>query len=105
MSERSDEQQQPEATAPTLKTAINLDDSVMGDNIQDIAGFIIAKYEFENPELSPEVREEALNRIKDALWQRIEQAKRELERRRREGLKEMFMLAEKALHEVIGSKP
>ena len=42
--------------------------------------------------------------MKDAMWQRIEEAKRELERRRREGLKEMFVLAEKTLREVISRK-
>ena len=79
MSEGSNDQPQTEAAAPALKTAINLDDSIMGDNILDIANFTIAKYEFNHPELASEVREEAINRMKDVLWQRIEAAKRELE--------------------------
>lgn len=104
MSESSNDQPQTDATTPALKRAISVDASIMGDNVLDIANFTIAKYEFENADLSPEVREEAINRMKDAMWQRIEQAKRELERRRREGLKEMFALADKTLREVISRK-
>ena len=75
MSEGSNDQPQTEATTPPLKRAISVDASIMGDNVLDIANFTIAKHEFKNANLSPEVREEAINRMKDTMWQRIEQAK------------------------------
>ena len=104
MSEGSNDQPQSESSAPALRSAFNLDASIMGDNVLDIANFTIAKYEFNNPELAPEVREEALDRMKDALWQQIEVVKKEIEQRRRERLQEMFGLAERTLNEVIDSK-
>lgn len=103
MSESSSDPQQTEA-APALRPAFMLDASVLGDNVLDIANFTIAKYEFNNPELSPGVREEIVTKIQDALWQRIEEVKKEIERRRRERLQEMFSIAEKTLHGVLSSK-
>ena len=47
-----------------------------------------------------EVREEAIKQDEGRDVAAIEQAKREIERRRREGLKEVFSLAEKTLREV-----
>lgn len=106
MSERSDDRQQAEAAAaaPALKPAFNLDLSIMGDNVEDMAGFTLAKYEFQHPQLSPERRVEALARMKAALWERIEQAKRDIERRRKEVLSEMFQIAEKTLHDMVRSE-
>lgn len=45
------------------------------------------------------MREEALVRINDALWQRVE----ELKRQRMLVLKEMFIAASRALDEVVES--
>lgn len=68
VSESSNDQPQTEAVAPALKPAISVDASIMGDNVLDIANFTIAKYEFENANRSPEVREEAINRMKGTMW-------------------------------------
>ncbi len=80
----------------SVKSAVDL--TIVGDNISDIADFTLEKYEFKNDtSLSSEVREEGATKIKDALWQRVE----ELKKRRMQILAEMFTLAEKALEEVI----
>ena len=81
-----------------LQGAIDFD--VVGDNLKDIAGFTIEKYEYINDRtLSKEVRERALARMNDALWQRVEQLKRQ----RLTILKEMFIAASTALDEVVDS--
>ena len=81
----------------TIKNSIDL--SIVGDNILDIAEFTVEKYEFRNDKtLSSEMREEAVGKIKDALWNKIEQ----LKLRRTQILKGMFDEAEKTLGEVVG---
>ena len=80
-----------------------IDFDVVGDNLKDIAEFTIEKHEYINEcTLSEEMREQALLRINDALWRRVEELKRE----RMRILKEMFIAASKALDEVVvrGSK-
>lgn len=80
-----------------------IDFDVVGDNLKDIAGFTIEKYEYINEcTLSDETREKVLLRINDALWRCVEELKRE----RMLVLKEMFIAASKALDEVVtpGSK-
>ena len=80
----------------SVKSAVDL--AIVGDNISDIADFTVEKYEFKNDtNLSSETREEGAAKIKDALWQRVE----ELKKRRMQILAEMFTLAEKTLDEVI----
>ena len=87
-----------EQEPPVLRGEIDFD--VVGDNLKDIAGFTIEKYEYINEcALSAEMREEALVRINDALWQRVEQLKRQ----RMLVLKEMFVAASRALDEVVES--
>ena len=87
-----------EQEPPILRGEIDFD--VVGDNLKDIAGFTIEKYEYINEcTLSQEMREEALVRINDALWQRVEQLKRQ----RMLILKEMFIAASRALDEVVES--
>jgi anti-anti-sigma factor len=87
-----------EQEPPVLRGEIDFD--VVGDNLKDIAGFTIEKYEYINEcTLSEEMREEALVRINDALWQRVEQLKRQ----RMLILKEMFISASRALDEVVES--
>ena len=75
-----------------------VDFAIVGDNISDIAEFTVEKYEFKgNKVLSSETREEAIARIKEALWQRVE----DLKRRRMQLLAEMFTMAERMLEEVV----
>ena len=80
----------------SIKSAVDL--AIVGDNISDIAEFTLEKYQFKNDAtLSPEVREEGVAKVKDALWNRVEQ----LRKRRMQILAEMFTLAEKTLEEVV----
>ena len=77
-----------------------IDFDVVGDNLKDIAGFTIEKYEYINEcTLSEEMREQALVRINDVLWQRVEQLKRQ----RLLVLQEMFVAASRALDEAVES--
>ena len=49
-----------------------VDFAVVGDNILDIADFAIEKYEFANDTtLSDEEREEAVEKVRDALWELV----------------------------------
>ena len=80
----------------TIKNSIDF--SIVGDNILDIADFTVEKYEFRNDTtLAPEVREEAVSRIKDVLWQKIEAIKL----RRQKILEDMFKSAQATLDEVV----
>lgn len=80
----------------TIKNAIDF--SIVGDNILDIADFTVEKYEFTNDStLAPEVREEALERIKDVLWQKVEAIKL----RRQQILEDMFNSAQATLEDVV----
>ena len=76
----------------------SIDFDIVGDNIHDIAEFTIEKYEFRNDsDLPEEIRKEAIAKINEVLWQKIE----ELKLRRREILVSMFSAAEDKLNEVI----
>ena len=79
----------------------SVDLNVLGDNILDIADFTVEKYEFRTDNtLSPEMRAEAVEQIKDALWKRVE----EMRLRRKQILETMFNLAEVTLNEVVDKK-
>ena len=80
----------------TIKNSIDF--SIVGDNILDIADFTVEKYEFRNDTtLAPEVREEAVSRIKDVLWQKVEAIKL----RRQKILEDMFNAAQATLDDVV----
>ena len=80
----------------TIKNSIDF--SIVGDNILDIADFTVEKYEFRNDStLAPEVREEAIERIKDVLWQKVEAIKL----RRQRILEDMFNTAQATLENVV----
>ena len=80
----------------TIKNSIDF--SIVGDNILDIADFTVEKYEFSNDTtLAPEVREEAVSRIKDVLWQKVEAIKL----RRQKILEDMFSTAQATLDDVV----
>ena len=80
----------------SIRTAVDF--TIVGDNIDDIAHFTVEKYEFKHDcTLSAEIHEAGIARIKDALWQRVE----ELKRRRMQVLAEMFSLAETTFEEVV----
>ena len=88
--------QQTEQARIEVKEAV--DYVIVGDNIEDITGFTIEKYEFTNDTvLSAEVRDAATSRIKEVLWQEIER----LKLHRKVLLEKMFNDAEKTLKEVI----
>ena len=71
---------------------------IVGDNILDIADFTVEKYEFRNDTtLAPDVREEAVSRIKDVLWQKVEAIKL----RRQKILEDMFSTAQATLDDVV----
>ena len=83
----------------TVKNAIDF--SIVGDNILDIADFTVEKYEFRNDStLAPEVRDEAIERIKDVLWQKVEA----LKLRRQRILEDMFNTAQATLEDVVGKE-
>lgn len=79
----------------------SVDFNVVGDNILDIADFTVEKYEFRTDStLSPEMREEAVEKIREALWKKVE----ELRLRRKQILEMMFNLAEVTLNDVVEKK-
>lgn len=79
----------------------SVDFNVVGDNILDIADFTVEKYEFRtDTTLSAEQRSEAVEKIKDALWKKVE----ELRLRRKQILEMMFNLADETLNEVVEKK-
>lgn len=76
-----------------------IDFSIVADNVVEIADFTVEKHEFKSGRpMAPEVRERAISRINDVLWQRIEA----LKARRQKHLEEMFNTAQAALDEVVG---
>ena len=80
----------------SLKNSIDM--TIVGDNLNDIIEFTLEKYEFKNDTtLAAEVREEASTKMKEALWQRVE----ELRKRRVQILAATFTLAETTLDEVV----
>ena len=82
-----------------IRSSVDL--NVLGDNILDIADFTVEKYEFRTDStLSPEMREEAVEKIKDALWKKVE----EMRLRRKQILEQMFNLADETLNEVVDKK-
>ncbi len=82
-----------------IRSSVDL--NVLGENILDIADFTVEKYEFRTDStLSPEIRAEAVEKIKDALWNRVE----EMRLRRKQILETIFNLAEETLNEVVDKK-
>ena len=82
----------------TITVKSMIDFNIVGDNILDIAGFAVEKYEFRNETaLSAKVRVEVLNRVREALWQRVE----ELKMRRQQILQGMFDLADETVRRVV----
>ena len=91
--------QQSERNDETLRNEIDFD--IVGDNLKDIAGFTLEKYEYVNDCTLPrETRQRALERINEALWRCVEQSKRE----RLLILKSMFLAASNALDDVVASR-
>lgn len=87
-----------EAAAGALRSEIDFD--IVGDNLKDIAGFTLDKYEYINDcTLPPQTRQKAMARINDALWRCVEQSKRE----RLLLLQRMFVAAADALEETVGA--
>ena len=79
----------------------SVDMNIVGENILDIADFTVEKYEFRTDStLSPELRKEAVEQIKNALWKKVE----ELRMRRSQILQQMFNLADETLDDVVGKK-
>ena len=77
----------------TIKNSVDF--SIVGDNILDIADFTVEKYEFRNDTtLAPEVREEAISRIKSVLWQKVEVIK----------LRRLNILEESGAQTVVASR-
>lgn len=80
----------------TIKNSIDF--GIVEDNILDIADFTVEKYEFRNDTtLSPDVREAAISRIKDVLWQKVEAIKL----RRQKILEDMFDSAQATLDDMV----
>ena len=84
-------------TLITIKDSIDF--GIVEDNILDIADFTVEKYEFRNDTtLSPDVREAAMSRIRDVLWQKVEAIKL----RRQKVLEDMFNAAQATLDDMVG---
>lgn len=82
-----------------IRSSVDL--NILGENILDIADFTVEKYEFRTDStLSPEMRAEAVEKIKDALWKRVE----EMRLRRKQILEQIFNLADETLNEVVDKK-
>ncbi len=80
----------------TLKKAVDL--QVVGENILDVADFAIEKYEFEqDTTLSEELREAAIEQIRDDLWDLV----KDFRARRKKWLQMMFDTADKAVQGVV----
>ena len=80
----------------TIKNAVDF--GIVGDNISDIAEFTIEKHEFRHDSmLASEVREEAIERIRDVLWQKVEA----LKLRRQRVLEDMFSSAQATLEDIV----
>nr|AGH13576.1 hypothetical protein [bacterium symbiont of Plakortis simplex pPS11G3] len=80
----------------TIRSAVDL--NIVGENILDIAAFAIEKYQFQHDtEISPEGREEAARRIRDALWERV----KEMRAKRQQWLHLMFETADRVVKEFV----
>ena len=83
----------------SMQSAVDME--IIGDNISDIAEFTIEKYEFSHDDaLSSEKREQAVARIEEVLWNRVN----ELNLLRKQYLAGMFNLAEDALNSVVDKR-
>ena len=88
-----------EEKIPQVRSSVDL--NIVGENILDIADFTVEKHEFRTDStLSPELREKAIEEIKNALWKKIE----ELRLRRTQILQQMFNLADETLKEIVDKK-
>ena len=80
----------------TIRSAVDL--NIVGENILDIAAFAIEKHEFQNEtDLSPEEREEAARRIRDALWEMVKR----MRAKRQQWLQQMFETADQVVREFV----
>ena len=79
-----------------MRNAINF--AVVGDNIADIAGYTIEKYEYDNEDIPLDLRAKVDAEIKAVLWQRVEVMKE----RRKKALAEMFQRAAATLEDMLG---
>lgn len=80
----------------TIRSAVDL--NIVGENILDIAAFAIEKYEFQHDtDLSPEGRDEAARRIRDALWEKV----KEMRAKRQQWLQQMFETADRTVQEFV----
>ena len=78
-----------------------VDFGIVEENILDIAGFTVEKYESRNDTtLPPQVRQEVIRKIQDALWGKVE----ELRFLRQQVLEMFFNKAEVTLNEVVAKK-
>ncbi|WP_419949168.1 hypothetical protein [Candidatus Palauibacter sp.] len=78
--------------APAMRDAVDF--AVVGDNILDIADFAIEKYEFTSgTTLSDEARDEALELVRDALWEMV----KAFRSRRKEWRKKLFDSADEVV--------
>ena len=83
----------------SMQSAVDME--IIGDNISDIAEFTIDKYEFrKDSTLSSDVREKAVARIEEALWERVN----ELNLLRKQYLAGLFSLADAKLCEVVDKR-
>ena len=82
--------------APAMRNAVDF--AVVGDNILDIADFAIEKYEFTSgTTLSEEVREEAVERVRDALWEMV----KAFRNRRKEWRRKLFDAADQVVRDAV----
>lgn len=80
----------------TIKSAVDL--NIVGENILDIADFAIEKHEFQNDtRLSDEDRKEAVKRIRDALWEKVN----DFRAKRQQWLQQMFDTADAVVEELV----
>jgi hypothetical protein len=79
-----------------MRNAVDL--SIVGDNILDIADFAIEKYEFTSGStLSDEARKEAVEKIRDALWEMVNAFRN----RRKEWRAKLFAAADDAVRDCV----
>ncbi len=82
--------------APAMRNPVDF--AIVGDNIMDIADFAIEKYEFTSgTTLSDEAREEAIERVRDALWEMV----KAFRNRRKEWRKKLFDAADEAVRTSV----
>ena len=78
-----------------VRNAVNLE--MVGDNMADIAGFTVEKYELDNGDLPPDVRAAVVAAIRKVLWEEVEVWME----RRKEVLAGMFRKAAATLEETV----